>query len=59
MYIDVILELSSKQIRYVRVFRALRSLFLIDNYLLSGVRRYVYIIVSCIVHIINHDHDGA
>jgi hypothetical protein len=46
MYIDIVLKLSGKQrIDYVRVIRALRSLFLIDNYLLSGVRRYVRIIV--------------
>lgn len=42
MYIDIILDLSGQQqINHVRIIRALRSLFLIDNYLMSGVRRYV------------------
>lgn len=42
MFIDIILEWSDEQqSSQIRVIRALRSLFLIDNYLLSGVRRYV------------------
>ena len=58
MYIDIILELSYEpHINHVRVIRALRSLFVIDNYLLSGVRRYSRTIFFSSMHILSYIHD--
>ena len=44
MYVEVITVLIRQQ-NHFRITRALRPLFFIDNYLMSGVRRYVHVYV--------------
>ena len=41
MYVEVITVLIRQQ-NHFRITRALRPMFFIDNYLMSGVRRYVH-----------------
>ena len=48
MFIKMAIELVNvindkpKHLNYVRVTRALRPIFLLDNHLMSGVRRYIF-----------------